>query len=179
MLTGLDCTRQNDDNPGSDPGGTMAEFTLSINGQPKKVDVAPETPLLWVLRDGLDMTGTKYGCGVAQCGACTVHVDGVATRSCITPVGSVGKAKVTTIEGLSPDASHPLQQAWVAEQVPQCGYCQSGMLMTAAQLLREKPQPTDADIDGALSTHICRCGTYQRIRAAVHRAAEAGKAAGK
>jgi aerobic-type carbon monoxide dehydrogenase small subunit (CoxS/CutS family) len=153
----------------------MAEYTLVVNGQPKKVDVAPETPLLWVLRDTLDMTGTKYGCGVAQCGACTVHVNGVATRSCITPVSSVGAAKVTTIEGLSPDRSHPLQQAWIAEQVPQCGYCQSGMLMTAAQLLKDKPKPTDADIDQTLGAHICRCGTYQRIRAAVHRAAEGGK----
>ncbi len=149
----------------------MAEFTLVVNGQPHKVDVAGGTPLLWVLRDSLGLTGTKYGCGVAQCGACTVHLDGEATRSCLTSVESVGARKVTTIEGLSPDRSHPLQKAWVAEQVPQCGYCQSGMLMTAAQLLSQKPQPSDADIDASLGAHICRCGTYQRIRSAVHRAA--------
>jgi isoquinoline 1-oxidoreductase alpha subunit len=149
----------------------MAVFTLIVNGQPKKVDVAAGTPLLWVLRDTLNMTGTKYGCGIAQCGACTVHIDGVATRSCVTTVDSVGTHKITTIEGLSPDSGHPLQQAWIAEQVPQCGYCQSGMLMTAAELLARKPKPTDADIDASLGGHICRCGTYQRIRRAVHRAA--------
>jgi aerobic-type carbon monoxide dehydrogenase small subunit (CoxS/CutS family) len=149
----------------------MAQFTLVVNGEPRTVDVAGGTPLLWVLRDTLNLTGTKYGCGVAQCGACTVHLDGEATRSCLTSVESVGTRKVTTIEGLSPDRSHPLQQAWIAEQVPQCGYCQSGMLMTAAQLLAQKPQPTDADIDASLGAHVCRCGTYQRIRSAVHRAA--------
>jgi len=144
---------------------------FTVNGQARSVDVDPETPLLWVLRDTLGLTGTKYGCGVAQCGACTVHVDGVATRTCMLPVGSVAEKKVTTIEGLSADRSHPLQKAWIAEQVPQCGYCQSGMLMTAAELLSRKPKPTDADIDGSMSRHICRCGTYQRIRKAIHRAA--------
>ena len=149
----------------------MAEFTLIVNGQPKKVDVAADTPLLWVLRDTLNMTGTKYGCGIAQCGSCTVHIDGAAVRSCIVPVAAAEGKKITTIEGLSPDRSHPLQKAWIAEQVPQCGYCQSGMLMTAAELLARKPKPTDADIDASLGGHICRCGTYQRIRRAVHRAA--------
>jgi isoquinoline 1-oxidoreductase subunit alpha len=149
----------------------MAEFTLLVNGEERKVDVAADTPLLWVLRDSLALTGTKYGCGVAQCGACTVHVEGVAVRSCITDVSSVDGKKVTTIEGLSEGRSHPLQRAWIAEQVPQCGYCQSGMLMTAAELLARKPKPTDADIDDAIGAHICRCGTYQRIRRAIHRAA--------
>ena len=144
---------------------------FTVNGQARSVDVDPETPLLWVLHDTLGLTGTKYGCGVAQCGACTVHVDGVATRTCMLPVGSVAEKKITTIEGLSADRSHPLQKAWIAEQVPQCGYCQSGMLMTAADLLARKPNPTDSDIDGSMSGHICRCGTYQRIRKAIHRAA--------
>jgi len=152
----------------------MAELTLVVNGRSQAVDVAPDTPLLWVLRDTLGYTGTKYGCGMSQCGACTVHVEGVAARSCVTPVGSVAGKKITTIDGLSVDRSHPLQQAWIAEQVPQCGYCQSGMLMTASALLARKPKPTDADIDDALGGHICRCGTYQRIRRAVHRAAEGG-----
>jgi len=150
----------------------MAHFTFTVNGRPQSVDVHPETPLLWVLRDTLGMTGTKYGCGKALCGACTVHVQGEATRSCAASVESVAGKQITTIEGLSPDQNHPLQQAWIAEQVPQCGYCQSGMLMSAADLLRRKPRPSDADIDAALSGHICRCGTYQRIRRAVHRAAE-------
>ncbi len=149
----------------------MAEFTLLVNGEQRKVDVTADTPLLWVLRDSLALTGTKYGCGVAQCGACTVHVEGVAVRSCIADVSSVAGKKITTIEGLSEDRSHPLQRAWIAEQVPQCGYCQSGMLMTAAELLARKPKPTDADIDDSIGTHICRCGTYQRIRRAIHRAA--------
>ena len=152
----------------------MAELTLVVNGRSQAVDVASDTPLLWVLRDTLGYTGTKYGCGMSQCGACTVHVEGVATRSCVTPVGTVTGKKITTIEGLSADRSHPLQQAWIVEQVPQCGYCQSGMLMTASALLAKKPRPTDADIDDALGGHICRCGTYQRIRRAVHRAAEGG-----
>jgi isoquinoline 1-oxidoreductase subunit alpha len=152
----------------------MAELTLLVNGRSQAVDVAPDTPLLWVLRDALGYTGTKYGCGMSQCGACTVHVDGVATRSCVTPASAVVGKKITTIEGLSPDRSHALQQAWIAEQVPQCGYCQSGMLMSAAALMAKKPKPTDADIDDALGGHICRCGTYQRIRRAVHRAAEGG-----
>jgi len=152
----------------------MAELTLLVNGRSRAVDVAPDTTLLWVLRDALGYTGTKYGCGMSQCGACTVHVDGVATRSCVTPASAVVGKKITTIEGLSPDRSHALQQAWIAEQVPQCGYCQSGMLMSAAALMAKKPKPTDADIDDALGGHICRCGTYQRIRRAVHRAAEGG-----
>jgi len=149
----------------------MSAISLLINGKNHAVDVDPATPLLWVLRDTLGLTGTKYGCGIAECGACTVHVDGVATRSCVTPVSEVKGKKITTIEGLSPDSGHPLQKAWIAEQVPQCGYCQSGFIMTAAEMLAKKPHPTDADIDNALSGHICRCGTYQRIRSAVHRAA--------
>jgi len=146
----------------------MSDITFTVNGQPRTVSDAPDTPLLWVLRDTLGLTGTKYGCGISQCGACTVHLDGKATRSCQTPVGSVAGRRVTTIEGLSPDGSHPVQKAWVAEQVPQCGYCQSGMLMTAADLLARTPKVTDADIDSALGGHVCRCGTYQRIRKAVH-----------
>ncbi len=152
-------------------------ISFIVNGKPRQVDVDPTTPLLWVLRDTLELTGTKYGCGMALCGACTVHVDGQATRSCVTSVGDVAGKKITTIEGLSPDRNHPLQQAWIAEQVPQCGYCQSGMLMTAAELLSQKPKPTDEDIDAALGTHICRCGTYQRIRRAIHRAAASAKPA--
>jgi isoquinoline 1-oxidoreductase alpha subunit len=150
----------------------MASISFQVNGKTQTVDVSPETPLLWVLRDSLQLTGTKYGCGISQCGACTVHVDGDPTRSCVTPVSAVAGKRVTTIEGLSPDRSHPIQQAWIAEQVPQCGYCQSGQIMTAAALLVTKPQPTDADIDQFLSGNICRCGTYQRIRRAVHRAAK-------
>ena len=146
-------------------------ITLALNGKKQGVDASPDTPLLWVLRDHLGLTGTKYGCGVAQCGACTVHVDGVATRSCVTPIASVAGKKVTTIEGLSRDGNHPLQKAWIAEQVPQCGYCQSGQIMAAAALLAKKPRPSDADIDQAMAGNVCRCGTYQRIRAAIHRAA--------
>jgi aerobic-type carbon monoxide dehydrogenase small subunit (CoxS/CutS family) len=159
----------------------LAIISFTLNGKPQKVDVDPQTPLLWVIRDTIGLTGTKYGCGIAQCGACTVHVDGAAQRSCMTPVSAVAGRKITTIEGLSADRSHPLQQAWIAEQVPQCGYCQSGMLMTAAALLAKTPRPTDADIDAALGAHICRCGTYLRIRRAVHRAAsgKAAKAAGR
>jgi isoquinoline 1-oxidoreductase subunit alpha len=146
---------------------------LTINGQPHEFDVDPDTPLLWVLRDTLGLTGTKYGCGIAQCGACTVHVDGVATRSCSVPVGAVEEAQITTIEGLSANgALHPVQRAWLAHDVPQCGYCQSGMIMAVAALLKEKPQPSDAEIDAAI-TNICRCGTYARIRAAIHTAAQA------
>ena len=148
---------------------------FTVNGRAQSVDVDPNTPLLWVLRDTLGLTGTKFGCGMAQCGACTVHVDGAATRTCVLAVSGVAGKKVTTIEGLSPDGNHPVQRAWIAEQVPQCGYCQSGMIMTAAELLARKPKPTDADIDGALGGHICRCGTYQRIRKAIHRAAGGGK----
>jgi isoquinoline 1-oxidoreductase alpha subunit len=142
---------------------------LKVNGQEHQVEVDPDTPLLWVLREQLGMTGTKFGCGIAQCGACTVHVDGVATRSCSVPVSAVGDAAVTTIEGLSPDGSHPVQKAWLEHDVPQCGYCQSGQIMAAAALLKDKPKPTDADIDEAM-TNICRCGTYQRVRAAIHTA---------
>ena len=145
---------------------------LNINGQAHDVDVDPETPLLWVLRDTLGMTGTKYGCGIAQCGACSVHLDGTVVRSCQLQVGSI-EGKITTIEGLSPHSTHPVQLAWLQHQVPQCGYCQSGQIMAAVALLAEKPQPTDAHIDDAM-TNICRCGTYGRIRAAIHTAA-AGK----
>jgi isoquinoline 1-oxidoreductase alpha subunit len=144
---------------------------LNINGKPVQAQAEPEMPLLWVLRDVLDMTGTKFGCGIAACGACTVRVDGQPVRSCVTPVANVAGKKIQTIEGLgSPGKPHPLQAAWIAEQVPQCGYCQSGMLMAAAALLERKPKPTDADIDEAM-TNICRCGTYQRVRAAIKRAA--------
>jgi aerobic-type carbon monoxide dehydrogenase small subunit (CoxS/CutS family) len=146
-------------------------ISLTVNGKQERVDVAPDTPLLWVLRDNLSMTGTKFGCGVGLCGACTVHVDGRAVRSCSTPASQASGKKVTTIEGLSPDASHPLQQAWIAEQVPQCGYCQSGQIMAAAALLSTNRRPTDQDIDRAMSGNICRCGTYQRIRRAIKRAA--------
>ena len=145
---------------------------LSVNGATHQIDVEDETPLLWVLRDTLGLTGTKFGCGVGACGACTVHVDGVAQRSCSLPVSAVSGAQVTTIEGLSADRSHPLQLAWIAEQVPQCGYCQSGMIMAAAGLLAQTPSPSDADIDAGI-TNICRCGTYGRVRRAIHRAAEA------
>ncbi|HET7340792.1 MAG TPA: (2Fe-2S)-binding protein [Methylomirabilota bacterium] len=150
-------------------------IALDVNGQPRQVDVEPDTPLLWVLRDALDLTGTKYGCGIAQCGACTVHLDGQPVRSCVTPVGTAAGQKVTTIEGLDAKAEHPLQTAWVAEQVPQCGYCQTGQIMSAAALLARAPDPTDAQIDDAMSGNICRCGTYQRIRKAIHRAAAMAK----
>ncbi|MGE3914550.1 MAG: (2Fe-2S)-binding protein [Hyphomicrobiaceae bacterium] len=148
---------------------------LNVNG--KTVDIAADgaTPLLWALREQAGLTGTKYGCGIAQCGACTVHIDGVATRSCAVTIDSIKpEEKIVTIEGLSPDASHPVQKAWLALDVPQCGYCQSGMIMTAVALLKEKPKPTDADIDAAM-TNICRCGTYQRVRAAIHVAANGGQ----
>ena len=147
--------------------------SLTVNGRRHDVDVASDMPLLWVIRDTIGLTGTKFGCGLSQCGACTVHLDGQPIRSCATPVSSVGAKKVTTIEGLSPTASHALQLAWIAEQVPQCGYCQSGQLMSAAALIARRPNPTDADIDAAMSGNICRCGTYQRIRRAIHRAARA------
>lgn len=146
----------------------MQEF--SVNGKAVRVDVEPEMPLLWVLRDELGLTGSKYGCGVAACGACTVHLDGQPLRSCVMPVSAVAGRSVTTIEGLSRDGSHPVQKAWVDLQVPQCGYCQSGMIMAAAALLRDKPSPTDDDIEAAMS-NICRCGTYHRVRAAIHAAA--------
>ncbi len=145
--------------------------SLRVNGKRYEVEAAPDTPLLWVIRENLGLTGTKYGCGMAQCGACTVHVNGQAVRSCVTPVSAVAGKEITTIEGLSPDGSHPVQQAWIAEDVPQCGYCQSGQIMSAAALLAENPKPTDADIDEAMTGIICRCGTYQRIRRAIHRAA--------
>jgi isoquinoline 1-oxidoreductase alpha subunit len=144
---------------------------LRINGKDVTVEAAPDTPLLWVLRDNLGMTGTKFGCGIAQCGACTVHVNGEAARSCQLPVGGLAGKEITTIEGLSEDATHPVQQAWIAEQVPQCGYCQSGQIMSAAALLARTQNPSDDQIDAAMSGNLCRCGTYQRIRAAIHRAA--------
>jgi isoquinoline 1-oxidoreductase alpha subunit len=147
-------------------------YTINVNGTDHTVDVDGDTPLLWVLRDALAMTGTKFGCGIAACGACTVHLDGVATRSCSLTIDSVGTSAITTIEGLSPDRSHKVQQAWIAEEVPQCGYCQSGMIMAAAALLAQTPSPTDAEIDEAM-TNICRCGTYNRVRSAIHRAAAA------
>ena len=146
-------------------------ITLVVNGKRTTVDVDPQMPLLWVLRENLHLTGTKYGCGMAQCGACTVHLDGEAVRACVTPVSRAAGKKVTTIEGLSSDLSHPLQRAWIEQEVPQCGYCQSGQLMAAAVLLRENPRPTDEDIDAGMAGNICRCGTYPRIRRAIHRAA--------
>lgn len=143
---------------------------VNVNGTIRDLAVEDDMPLLWALREGFSLTGTKFGCGVGVCGVCTVHLDGEAVRSCLVPVGEVGGRKVTTIEGLSPDRSHPVQEAWIAEQVPQCGFCQSGMIMTATALLKVKPKPSDADIDEAM-TNICRCGTYPRVRAAIHRAA--------
>jgi aerobic-type carbon monoxide dehydrogenase small subunit (CoxS/CutS family) len=147
----------------------VAKFT--VNGKAIDSAAAPNTPLLWVLREDLGLTGTKFGCGIGQCGACTVHVDGAATRSCQVSLSTMEGRSITTIEGLSDDGAHPLQVAWIEEQVPQCGYCQSGQIMAAAALLADTPKPTDADIDAAMSGNICRCGTYQRIRKAVHRAA--------
>ncbi len=150
----------------------MAVFELKINGQMHEVDVAPDTPVLWVLRDHADLVGTKYGCGIAQCGACTIHVDGKAARSCTLPVSGVQDKEITTIEGLSEKGDHPLQKAWIKHDVPQCGYCQAGQIMSAASLLQEKPNPTDEDIDAAMDGNICRCGTYIRIKAAIKTAAE-------
>jgi isoquinoline 1-oxidoreductase alpha subunit len=149
-------------------------ITFKVNGKSVTVDVAPDTPLLWVLRDELNIKGTKYGCGIGECGACTVHVRGAATRSCQVAVSSVGGADVTTIEGLSPDGTHALQRAWEELDVPQCGYCQAGQLMSAAMLLARTPKPTDAQIDAAMNGNLCRCATYLRIRQAIHRAAELG-----
>ncbi len=154
-------------------------ISFTLNGKTQTVSVAPEMPLLWVLRDTLNLTGTKFGCGMALCGACTVHINGEPTRSCMTPVSKVAGKRVTTIEGLSADNSHPVQRAWIEEDVPQCGYCQSGQIMSAAALLAKKPHPTDADIDQAMSGNICRCGTYQRIRKAIHRAATMSKGTAK
>lgn len=149
---------------------------LNVNGSEREVDASDDMPLLWVLRDLMGLTGTKFGCGIAQCGACTVHVDGAPLRACVTPASAVAGKKITTIEGLSADGSHPVQKAWAELDVVQCGYCQSGQIMSAVALLAVVPTPTDSDIDHALSGNLCRCGTYQRIRAAVHRAAELGKA---
>ncbi|MGH9738551.1 MAG: (2Fe-2S)-binding protein [Candidatus Acidiferrales bacterium] len=144
---------------------------FTVNGKPQTVDVNPDMPLLWVIRDTLNMTGTKFGCGMALCGACTVHINGAAIRSCITPISSVEGKHVTTIEGLSPDHSHPVQRAWIEVDVPQCGYCQSGQIMSASALLAKNPHPTDAEIETAMAGNICRCGTYQQIKEAIHRAA--------
>jgi aerobic-type carbon monoxide dehydrogenase small subunit (CoxS/CutS family) len=149
----------------------MATYTIKVNGNDLTVNVAPNTPLLWVLRDSLDLTGTKFCCGIGMCHACTVHVDGEAKASCLFQVSQVGGQAITTIEGLSENRSHPLQEAWIAEEVPQCGYCQSGQIMAAAALLARKPRPTDEDIDEFMSANICRCGTYPRIRRAIHRVA--------
>jgi isoquinoline 1-oxidoreductase subunit alpha len=147
-------------------------ISLNVNGKALEVDVDPETPLLWVLRDTIGLTGTKFGCGMALCGACTVHVDGEPVRSCVTPVSAVGDKPITTIEGLSTDRSHPVQKAWIELDVPQCGYCQSGQIMSAAALLAKNPKPSNEDIDNAMSGNLCRCGTYGRIRAAIHLAAK-------
>ncbi|MDP3432694.1 MAG: (2Fe-2S)-binding protein [Bacteroidota bacterium] len=149
----------------------MAIFNLKVNTKEYQVDVDPSTPMLWVLRDHLNLVGTKFGCGVAECGACTIHVDGIAVRSCVTKVDSVGDKKITTIEGLSENGDHPLQQAWIEHDVPQCGYCQSGQIMTAAALLKTNPHPTDQEIESVMDGNICRCGTYTRIKAAIKTAA--------
>ena len=156
----------------------MPAVTFTLNGKPQSVDVPAAMPLLWVLRDTLGLTGTKFGCGMALCGACTVHLEGSPIRSCVTPISSVAGKKIVTIEGLSPDRSNPIQQAWIEEEVPQCGYCQSGQIMTASALLARTSTPTDADIDEAMRGNICRCGTYQAIRRAVHRASEMKRAGG-
>src|SRR6187402_1304249 len=149
----------------------MATYQLNVNGKEQQVEAAPNTPLLWILRDNLSLTGTKYGCGMAQCGACTVHLDGAPVRSCSTPVSTIGNKKVTTIEGVSSEKEvHPVQQAWMDENVPQCGYCQTGQIMSAIALLEQNPKPSDSDIEAAMSGNICRCGTYERIRKAIKRA---------
>jgi isoquinoline 1-oxidoreductase subunit alpha len=150
----------------------MAKYTLNINGKAQVIEAEPNMPLLWAIRDIVGLTGTKFGCGMSQCGACTVHLNGKPIRSCGTPVNTIKKGKITTIEGLSADANHIVQQAWIAEQVPQCGYCQSGQIMSAVALLKAKPNPTDEDIDTYMSGNLCRCGTYQRIRKAIHRASD-------
>jgi isoquinoline 1-oxidoreductase subunit alpha len=145
----------------------MAKYSLKINGKARQVDADPSTPMLWVLRDNLNMTGTKYGCGVAQCGACTIHLNGMAVRSCQLPVSSIGKSEITTIEGLSANGDHPVQKAWIEHDVAQCGYCQTGQIMTAAALLKSNPKPSDEDIEATMSGNICRCGTYVRIKEAI------------
>ncbi|MEM9720191.1 MAG: (2Fe-2S)-binding protein [Bacteroidota bacterium] len=150
----------------------MATFNLSVNGETHQVDVAPETPILWVLRDHLNLVGTKFGCGIAQCGACTIHLDGRATRSCVLPVSSVADKTITTIEGLSEEGDHPVQEAWIEHDVPQCGYCQAGQIMSASSLLKENPSPSDEEIDAAMNGNICRCGTYVRIKQAIKTAAK-------
>ncbi|MBR10454.1 MAG: (2Fe-2S)-binding protein [Rickettsiales bacterium] len=150
----------------------MAKSNLKINGNDMEVDVDPQTPMLWVLRDHLDLTGTKYGCGIAQCGACTIHLNGTATRSCMLPVSVVGDNEITTIEGLAKEADHPVQQAWLEHDVPQCGYCQAGQIMSAASLLKSNPSPSDEQIEAAMSGNICRCGTYIRIKEAIKTAAK-------
>lgn len=150
----------------------MAIFNLTINGKKQQVDVAPETPMLWVLRDHANLVGTKYGCGIGQCGACTIHLDGEATRSCSMPISAAADKKITTIEGLSEKGDHPLQEAWIEHDVPQCGYCQAGQIMNAASLLKTNPSPSDQDIDAAMNGNICRCGTYVRIKAAIKTAAD-------
>ncbi|MCC2960445.1 (2Fe-2S)-binding protein [Massilia sp. IC2-278] len=157
----------------------MSKFTLNINGKRQQVDVEPDTPLLWALRDSLGLVGAKYGCGAGMCGACTVHIDGVPTRSCLMPVSSLTTQKITTIEGLDKQHQHPLQQAWQELDVPQCGYCQSGQIMTACALLKQHPKPSDAQIDEAMAGNLCRCATYTRIRAGIHRAAEIANGKGK
>lgn len=157
----------------------MASIELNINNKTFTVNVDPQTPLLWVIRDHVGLTGTKFGCGISQCGACTVHLDGNAIRSCVTPVSTVAGRKITTIEGISPDGNHPVQKAWIQHQVPQCGYCHSGQIMSAVALLNENPDPTDADIDAAMQGNICRCGTYPRIREAIHTAAKMNAKLGK
>jgi len=149
----------------------MAQFTIKINDKQHQVDVAPDTPILWVLRDHIKLVGTKYGCGIGQCGACTIHLDGTAMRSCLLPISSVGESKITTIEGLSENADHPIQKAWLEHDVPQCGYCQAGQIMNAASLLDQNPKPSDQDIDTAMNGNLCRCGTYVRIKAAIKTAA--------
>jgi isoquinoline 1-oxidoreductase alpha subunit len=154
----------------------MAKYNLKINGEMQQVDVDPSTPILWVLRDHLNMSGTKFGCGMAQCGACTIHLDGNATRSCVLPVSAIGKSVITTIEGLSANGTHPVQKAWLEHDVAQCGYCQSGQIMSASALLKSNPKPTDEDIDNAMSGNICRCGTYLRIKEAIKTAAKTSNA---
>ncbi len=151
----------------------MAKFTLTVNGKEKQVDVDPSTPMLWVLRDHLQLTGTKFGCGIAQCGACTIHLDGTAVRSCQLPVSAVADKPITTIEGLSEEGDHPVQQAWLELDVPQCGYCQAGQIMNAVSLLKQNPSPTDDQIEAAMAGNICRCGTYVRIKQAIKKASNA------